>query len=148
YRIYKLRTMAHNCERLTGACWAKVQDPRVTNLGKFLRCTHLDELPQLWNVLRGEMSLIGPRPARPEFVLRLQEPLPRYGERMRARPGVTGLAQVQLPADTDLESVRRKLHCDLYYIERFHFWLDVRILLATGLKVGAIPFHWICRRLA
>src|SRR5438034_8663538 len=99
-------------------------DPRVTRVGRFLRRYSLDELPQLCNVLRGEMSLIGPRPERPEFVLKLEQSLPRYRERLRVRPGITGFAQVQLPADCDLESVRRKLAYDLYYIESMGPWLD------------------------
>src|SRR5580765_8045649 len=81
YRMYKIRTMTHNCELQTGVCWATANDPRITPVGRFLRRTHLDELPQLWNVLRGDMSLIGPRPERPEFVGKLAQALPRYRER-------------------------------------------------------------------
>ena len=132
YRIYKLRTMSHNCEAKTGAVWSSgVNDPRVTRLGRFLRETHLDELPQLWNVLLGDMSLIGPRPERPEIASRLDQSLPRYSHRLMVRPGVTGLAQVQLPPDTDLESVRRKLAYDLYYVQEIGAMLDARILFAT-----------------
>ena len=109
YAIYKLRTMTHDCEKLSGPQWSKKGDCRVTAVGRLLRRSHLDELPQLWNVLRGEMSLIGPRPERPEFVPRLERSLPHYRARLHVRPGVTGLAQVQLPPDTDLGSVRRKL---------------------------------------
>ncbi len=140
YRIYKIRTMYHNCESQSGARWSTAGDSRITPVGRFLRKTHLDELPQLWNVLRGDMSLVGPRPERPEFVPHLEKHIARYGERMAIRPGLTGLAQIQLPADTDLDSVRRKLVYDLYYIEHEGFWLDVRILLSTGLKVLHIPF--------
>ena len=109
FTMYKIRTMIHDCERLTGARWLTPGDCRVTPIGRFLRATHLDELPQLWNILRGEMSLVGPRPERPEIVPQLERVLPAYRERLRVRPGVTGLAQVQLAPDTDLESVRRKL---------------------------------------
>ena len=140
YRIFKVRTMYHNCEQHSGACWATAGDPRITPVGRLLRKTHLDELPQLWNVLKGEMSLVGPRPERPEFVPHLEEKIPRYGERLRVRPGVTGLAQVQLPADSDLESVRRKLVYDLYYIENLSWWLDVRLILCTACKVFHVPF--------
>src|SRR5262249_48162069 len=109
FRIYKIRSMYHDCERKSGACWASKHDPRVTPLGRVLRRTHFDELPQLWNVLRGDMSLIGPRPERPEFVDKLACAIPRYRERLWILPGVTGFAQVQLPADTDLESVQLKV---------------------------------------
>src|SRR5262249_20621003 len=101
FTIYKVRTMMHKCESLTGPRWSLPGDPRVTRGGHFLRVTHLDELPQLVNVLRGDMSLIGPRPERPEFVPELERAVPRYRERLAVLPGVTGLAQVQLPADTD-----------------------------------------------
>jgi lipopolysaccharide/colanic/teichoic acid biosynthesis glycosyltransferase len=140
YRIYKIRTMYHNCESQSGARWATRGDSRITPVGRFLRKTHLDELPQLWNVVRGDMSLVGPRPERPEFIPHLERHIARYRERMAVRPGLTGLAQIQLPADTDLDSVRRKLAYDLYYIEHEGWWLDLRILLSTGLKVLHIPF--------
>jgi lipopolysaccharide/colanic/teichoic acid biosynthesis glycosyltransferase len=143
YSIYKLRTMYHNCERTSGACWSTSGDPRITPLGHFLRRTHLDELPQLINVLRGDMSLVGPRPERPEFVPALEQALPHYRERLRVRPGVTGLAQIQLPADTDLASVRHKLAYDLYYIRYLGPWLDFRILAGTVLKVFGVPFAQI-----
>jgi lipopolysaccharide/colanic/teichoic acid biosynthesis glycosyltransferase len=139
FTICKLRTMAHDCERDSGATWSKVGDPRITPVGRFLRRTHLDELPQLWNVLRGDMSLIGPRPERPEFVAVLMDQLPHYRLRLAVRPGLTGLAQVQLPPDTDIRSVRRKLACDLYYVRNRRMWLDVRILAATGFYLAGVP---------
>ena len=132
--------MIHDCERLTGARWAAARDPRITLVGRFLRRTHIDELPQLWNVLRGEMSLVGPRPERPEFVPQLEKVIPRYRERLLVPPGVTGLAQVQLPPDTDLASVRRKLAYDLYYVKRLSWWLDLRILFATAGHVLGFPY--------
>ncbi len=141
--IYKLRTMRHNCEATSGIRWATTRDSRVTWVGKFLRATHIDELPQLINVIRGDMSLIGPRPERPEIVAMLIQKIPDYPLRHRVRPGVTGLAQIQLPADTDLESVRRKLALDLVYIQKRTLWLDVRIVVGTLLKVVAVPFRWI-----
>jgi lipopolysaccharide/colanic/teichoic acid biosynthesis glycosyltransferase len=137
YRIYKIRTMHQNCEALTGPVWAQKNDPRVTALGRFLRQTHLDELPQLWNVLRGEMSLIGPRPERPEIVRDLERSLPGYRTRLLVKPGVTGLAQLLLPADSDLESVRRKLHLDVHYVGAAGPAMDIRIALATPLHLLA-----------
>ncbi|HVS38132.1 MAG TPA: sugar transferase [Gemmataceae bacterium] len=140
FTIYKIRTMIHNCESLTGPRWSIPGDPRVTRFGWFLRITHLDELPQLLNVLRGDMSLIGPRPERPEFIPELERSLPAYGQRLTVRPGVTGLAQVQLPADTDLASVRRKLAHDLYYVRHVNPWLDLRLLLCTAFYAIGVPF--------
>lgn len=134
YTIYKLRSMAENAER-DGARWSGQGDTRITPLGHFLRKTHLDELPQLWNVLRGDMSLIGPRPERPCFVETLSLAYPEYKQRMAVKPGVTGLAQIQLPADEELAGVGRKLACDLCYIRNMGPWLDVRILVGTALKV-------------
>jgi lipopolysaccharide/colanic/teichoic acid biosynthesis glycosyltransferase len=144
FTIYKIRTMTHNCEQLSGPCWSAGNDPRVTPVGRFLRQTHLDELPQLWNVLRGDMSLVGPRPERPEFFARLEQAIPQYAERLTVRPGLTGLAQMKLPPDTDLRSVRRKLAYDLHYIERRRPGLDLRILLGTGLFLLGIPFTISC----
>jgi lipopolysaccharide/colanic/teichoic acid biosynthesis glycosyltransferase len=145
FTIYKLRSMWHDCERHTGAQWATHTDPRVTPVGQFLRRTHLDELPQFWNVLKGDMSLVGPRPERPEFVAKLQKTIPRYRRRESVRPGVTGLAQVQLPPDTDHDSVRRKLACDLYYIKARGLWLDLRIVTATALVMIGVPGFLSCR---
>lgn len=131
YRIYKIRTMTHNCEAGSGVKWATKGDSRVTRVGGVLRKLHLDELPQIWNVLRGDMSLVGPRPERPEFVGPLSAEVDGYPERHRVRPGVTGLAQIQLPADSDLESVRTKLVLDRHYVENAGFWLDFRIMIGT-----------------
>jgi lipopolysaccharide/colanic/teichoic acid biosynthesis glycosyltransferase len=143
FTIYKIRTMINNCEVLTGARWSMPGDPRITPVGWFLRRTHIDELPQLWNVLRGEMSLVGPRPERPEFVPRLEETIANYSDRLLVKPGLTGLAQVQLPPDTDLASVQRKLAYDLYYIQHAGFWLEARIYVATALHLVAVPFQMI-----
>jgi lipopolysaccharide/colanic/teichoic acid biosynthesis glycosyltransferase len=145
FRIYKLRTMRHNCEISSGAKWSQPGDPRVTPLGRLLRKTHVDELPQLWNVVRGDMSLVGPRPERPEFFPDLERRLPHYRDRLLVRPGVTGLAQVQLPPDSDLESVRRKLAHDLYYVRCLSPWLDLRILLCTALYVSGAPVLFLRR---
>jgi lipopolysaccharide/colanic/teichoic acid biosynthesis glycosyltransferase len=140
FSIWKLRSMVHNCESLTGPRWSMPGDPRVTRVGAFLRASHLDELPQLLNVLRGEMSLIGPRPERPEFVPELERELPGYWQRLMVRPGVTGLAQVQLPPDSDLTSVRNKLAHDLYYIRHLNPWLDARLLVCTVFYALGLPF--------
>ena len=145
YRIYKVRTMVHNCENVTGPRWSTPGDSRITPVGRFLRRTHLDELPQLINVLKCEMSLVGPRPERPEFAVHLRDAVPYYQQRLVVRPGVTGLAQVQLPGDTDLDSVRRKLAYDLYYVQHLSPWLDFKIILSTGLKVLGVPFRRIRR---
>jgi lipopolysaccharide/colanic/teichoic acid biosynthesis glycosyltransferase len=143
FTIYKIRTMMHNCESLTGPRWSIPGDPRITPVGWFLRATHLDELPQLLNVLRGDMSLIGPRPERPEFTPELERALPAYGQRLTLKPGVTGLAQVQLPADTDLGSVRRKLAHDLYYVRHVNPWLDLRLLACTAFYAVGVPFRFL-----
>jgi lipopolysaccharide/colanic/teichoic acid biosynthesis glycosyltransferase len=140
FTIYKIRTMVLDSEARTGARWCVPRDPRVTPFGRFLRWSHIDELPQLINVLKGEMSLIGPRPERPEFVAQLERAIPLYRDRLQVRPGVTGLAQVQLPPDVDLEGVRRKQACDLYYVYRHGPWLDLRILIGTASGILGIPF--------
>ncbi len=147
FTIYKIRTMHRDCERQSGATWSLPGDPRVTPVGRVLRSTHLDELPQLINVLMGEMSLVGPRPERPEFLATLEHSLSGYCRRLAVRPGVTGLAQVQQPPDADLDSVRRKLNYDLCYVDRMSPWLDLRIILATALKCVGVPFHRIGRLL-
>jgi lipopolysaccharide/colanic/teichoic acid biosynthesis glycosyltransferase len=143
--VYKIRTMYQDSERDSGPIWSPPDDPRVTSMGRPLRWAHLDELPQLVNILRGEMSLVGPRPERPEIIAKIEPELPDYRRRLLVRPGLTGLAQVQQPPDTDVGSVRRKLHLDLYYIERMSLWLDVRILLATVLYLVCIPGVTIAR---
>jgi lipopolysaccharide/colanic/teichoic acid biosynthesis glycosyltransferase len=142
FTIYKLRTMHHQAEATTGPVWAAPDDPRVIPAGKLLRAIHLDELPQLVNVLKGDMSLIGPRPERPEIVYQLQTRIDGYLHRLAVRPGITGLAQVHLPPDIDLDGVRKKLVCDLHYIEHFGLWLDLRILLCTALLFVGVPLRW------
>jgi lipopolysaccharide/colanic/teichoic acid biosynthesis glycosyltransferase len=146
FRIFKIRTMVQESEA-NGPSWSRAGDPRVTPVGRFLRTTHLDELPQLWNILVGDMSLVGPRPERPEFVPSLEQAIPRYRDRLQVRPGITGLAQVQLPPDTDLESVRRKLACDLFYVRHLGWWLDLRLMIATSFHLVTPAFRWPCRLL-
>jgi lipopolysaccharide/colanic/teichoic acid biosynthesis glycosyltransferase len=145
FTIYKIRTMYHDSERTCGPRWCVPGDPRVTPVGRLLRWSHLDELPQLINILMGDMSLVGPRPERPEFINQLERALPDYRQRLRVRPGLTGLAQVQQPPDTDILSVRRKLKYDLYYVERVNPWLDFRLIVGTGMKCLGIPFASIGR---
>jgi lipopolysaccharide/colanic/teichoic acid biosynthesis glycosyltransferase len=145
FRIYKLRSMYQNCEALSGACWSVKGDPRITPVGHFLRKTHVDELPQLWNILVGDMSLIGPRPERPEMIPGLERAIPHYRRRLLILPGLSGLAQVQLPPDSDLQSVRIKLAYDLCYLENMSLLLDCRILLATIFKVFGVSFDRIRR---
>jgi len=140
YQMYKIRTMTHNCETHTGAVWSGPNDKRVTRVGRFLRDCHLDELPQLINVLRCEMSLVGPRPERPELVEQIRRRLPRYPERMLVRPGLTGFAQIQHPADLDLDHVRRKLMYDLYYVRAVSLLLDLRIVLGTFFYFSGMLF--------
>ncbi|EHJ46114.1 exopolysaccharide biosynthesis polyprenyl glycosylphosphotransferase [Solidesulfovibrio carbinoliphilus subsp. oakridgensis] len=129
--LYKLRTMRQDAEQGTGAVWASQSDPRVTRLGQFLRKSRIDEIPQLINVLRGEMSLVGPRPERPEFVQKLKEIIPYYSERHFVKPGVTGWAQVRYPYGASVEDALEKLRYDLYYIKNISMFLDLSIILRT-----------------
>ncbi len=129
--LYKLRTMRQDAEQGTGAVWAVKADPRVTRLGRFLRKTRVDEIPQLINVLRGEMSLVGPRPERPEFVQKLKEIIPYYSERHFVKPGVTGWAQVRYPYGASVEDALEKLRYDLYYIKNISMFFDLRIIFRT-----------------
>jgi lipopolysaccharide/colanic/teichoic acid biosynthesis glycosyltransferase len=136
YRIIKIRTMRVNCEAVSGIQWSQKGDCRITRVGRVLRATHIDELPQLFNVLLGHMSLVGPRPERPEVIQAkgLNQLVPGYRHRLRVKPGVTGLAQCQLPADTDVTSVRYKVVYDLYYVEQMNLLLDLRLIAATLLR--------------
>jgi lipopolysaccharide/colanic/teichoic acid biosynthesis glycosyltransferase len=136
FKIWKFRTMIVDAEKDTGAVWAQANDSRITRVGKILRNSRLDEFPQLWNVLRGDMCLVGPRPERPSFVLSLSESLPDYPKRCFALPGITGLAQVKSKYDTSIETVNRKLAYDLYYVRHGRIMLDFKIMVAT-LKVMA-----------
>jgi exopolysaccharide biosynthesis polyprenyl glycosylphosphotransferase len=130
FTVLKFRSMRTDAEAC-GPAWAARRDPRVTRVGAFIRLTRIDELPQLVNVLRGEMSLIGPRPERPHFVDQLEQALPFYRDRARVKPGLTGWAQVNYPYGASVEDARAKLSYDLYYIKHRGLLLDLRILLAT-----------------
>jgi exopolysaccharide biosynthesis polyprenyl glycosylphosphotransferase len=135
FRIIKFRTMIPNAEKMTGAVFATKNDTRVTRMGRFMRKTRLDEVPQLINILRGDMSLIGPRPERPEHVRRLQEKIPFYRTRHTIRPGVTGWAQVRYKYGETDDDARIKLQYDLYYIRHRSLLLDFNILIRTIGKV-------------
>jgi len=128
--LYKFRTMRIDAEK-HGAQFATKGDPRVTPIGRFLRKTRLDELPQLWNVLRGEMSLVGPRPERPEFIEQLSEEVPNYLLRLGIKPGLTGLAQVLNGYDNDIAGFRRKVALDLLYLQNCCLGNDLKILFRT-----------------
>jgi lipopolysaccharide/colanic/teichoic acid biosynthesis glycosyltransferase len=131
FTIYKFRTMCVNAEHLTGAVWAAREDPRVTSIGRHLRKYRLDELPQLFNVLQGDMNIVGPRPERPSIFADLRKTIPAYEYRQQVKPGITGLAQVNQQYDTSLDDVRRKVQFDLEYLRRQSFWEDIRIMLKT-----------------
>ncbi len=123
--------MRTDAEHHGRAVWATAGDHRVTVVGGFLRSCRLDELPQLWNVIRGDMNLVGPRPERPELFAELRQQIPEYPRRQRVRPGITGHAQVNLQYDTTVEDVRRKVAHDLEYIAHRSVWEDVKIMLKT-----------------
>jgi lipopolysaccharide/colanic/teichoic acid biosynthesis glycosyltransferase len=137
FKIVKLRTMHCNAEA-AGIQWASKGDPRVTWLGRIMRRLHLDELPQLWNVARGEMCLVGPRPERPEIARSLEKLIPGYQMRHLVKPGVTGLAQVNLEPDSNINLTRKKQILDLRYIAKASVWLDARLLFATFLRIFGI----------
>lgn len=130
YKIWKFRTMVKDAEK-NGAQWAQKNDTRITPLGNFLRKSRLDEIPQIYNVFRGEMSFIGPRPERPEFIVELEKEIPFYNLRHWVNPGITGWAQVNYPYGASTEDAREKLEYDLFYIKNFSLILDIKILLKT-----------------
>jgi lipopolysaccharide/colanic/teichoic acid biosynthesis glycosyltransferase len=131
FMLFKFRTMRVDAERVTGPVWATENDPRITRAGKWLRKFRIDEIPQLLNVLRGDMSLVGPRPEREIFIRKLSEKIPFYAERLLVPPGITGWAQVMYPYAASIEESRRKLQFDLYYIKHMSFFLDMYVLVKT-----------------
>jgi sugar transferase (PEP-CTERM system associated) len=131
FEILKFRTMRRDAESGTGAVWSQQNDPRITRIGGFLRKTRLDEIPQLFNVLKGDMSFIGPRPERPEFIQQLSERIPYYNKRHFVRPGLTGWAQICYPYGASEEDALEKLRYDLYYIKNYSILLDLFIVLET-----------------
>ncbi len=133
FHIYKMRTMRIDAEQRTGPVWAMENDPRLIKFGKAIRKMHIDELPQLFNVLRGEMSIVGPRPERPVFVEKLSKYIRDYRRRIEVKPGITGLAQVWHKYDETIEDVRKKVKYDLLYIREMCLMVDMRIILRTVL---------------
>jgi sugar transferase (PEP-CTERM system associated) len=131
FKVVKFRTMRQDAESGTGAQWAANNDPRVTRVGKFLRTSRLDEIPQLWCVLKGDMAFVGPRPERPEFIEELSKKIPYYGVRHMVRPGVTGWAQVKYKYGSTIEDAREKLQYDLFYIKNASIGLDLLIMFQT-----------------
>ncbi|REL25089.1 sugar transferase [Rhodohalobacter sp. SW132] len=131
FTMYKFRTMRNDAEAETGPTWAAENDPRVTKIGAWLRKTRLDEIPQFYNVLKGEMSLVGPRPERPYFVEQFKNEIPMYTRRLRVRPGITGWAQVKWKYDSSLDDVKEKTKYDLFYVENMSLRMDFKILINT-----------------
>ena len=131
FTLYKFRSMRVDAEAATGAVWATKDDPRVTAVGRWLRLLRLDELPQLFNVLRGEMSIVGPRPERPEFVRTLSEQIPYYRQRHCVKPGITGWAQINYKYGNTIEDTITKLEYDLYYIKNMSLSLDAYMIFHT-----------------
>ncbi|MGD0283269.1 MAG: TIGR03013 family XrtA/PEP-CTERM system glycosyltransferase, partial [Dissulfurispiraceae bacterium] len=131
FKLYKFRTMRQDAEEQTGAIWAMKNDPRITRLGNFFRKSRIDEIPQLYNVLKGDMSFVGPRPERPEFVEKLKQIIPYYSKRHFIKPGLTGWAQVKYPYGASVEDAIEKLRYDLYYIKNIGHFLDTLIFFET-----------------
>jgi exopolysaccharide biosynthesis polyprenyl glycosylphosphotransferase len=142
FTLRKFRSMKVDAEAETGPMWAQVNDPRVTKVGRWIRALRIDEIPQVWNVLRGEMSFVGPRPERPEFVATLQAAIPLYDQRHSVRPGITGWAQVNAPYAATVEDSRRKLEYDLHYLKTFSVWMDLVVMVRT---IKIILFGWRSR---
>lgn len=131
FKIYKLRSMRTDAEKGIGAVWAKRNDPRITTVGKILRKTRIDEIPQLLNVLKGEMSIVGPRPERPEMVRDFKNLICDYEKRLLVKPGITGLSQIYNRYDETIADVRRKVKYDLLYVKKMCLWVEMRILART-----------------
>ena len=131
FTIYKFRSMTQDAEKGSGPVWAAANDTRITRMGHVLRKTRLDEIPQLFNILTGDMSLIGPRPERLHFIRQFENSIENYSERLHVKPGLTGWAQICHRYDTTVEDVKTKLSYDLYYIKNFSLLLDLKILLGT-----------------
>jgi lipopolysaccharide/colanic/teichoic acid biosynthesis glycosyltransferase len=132
FRVLKFRSMRIDAEKAGQAVWAVKKDPRVTRVGAFIRKTRLDELPQLFNVLRGDMSFVGPRPERPEFVTQLEQRIPYYRERHAVKPGITGWAQLCYPYGSSEQDAAEKLQYDLYYVKNQNLLFDLMILIQTA----------------
>lgn len=131
FKMIKFRSMRHDAEKMSGPVWSQKDDPRITRIGKIIRKFRIDEIPQLVNVLKGEMSIVGPRPERPYFVEKLSEEIPYYKRRLKVRPGLTGWAQIKHKYDETIEDVKTKLRYDLFYIENMSLRMDFKILFRT-----------------
>ena len=134
--------MQHDAEKITGPVWSQKGDPRITRVGNIIRKLRIDEIPQMYNVLKGEMSLVGPRPERPFFVDKLSEQIPYYKRRLKVRPGITGWAQVKHKYDESIEDVKIKLRYDLFYIENMSLRMDFKILFRTVFVVLFARGHY------
>ncbi|MBZ0271604.1 TIGR03013 family PEP-CTERM/XrtA system glycosyltransferase [bacterium] len=141
FMLYKFRSMREDSET-AGPVWASENDPRVTRIGRFIRRFRVDEIPQVLNVIRGEMSFVGPRPERPFFVEKLSRVIPYYHQRHLVKPGITGWAQVRYPYGSSIEDAREKLQLDLYYIKNVNLWFDIKIMMETvGVVLGKMKVH-------
>jgi len=132
FKIYKFRSMRADAEKLTGPVWATEDDPRITRVGRIIRKLRIDELPQLWNVFKGDMSFVGPRPERPYFVEQLKKKIPYYNERFTVKPGITGWAQVKYPYGASEKDALEKLKYDLYYIKNISLPMDLMVIFQTA----------------
>jgi exopolysaccharide biosynthesis polyprenyl glycosylphosphotransferase len=131
FHIYKFRSMITDAEQANRPVWAQKNDSRITRVGQFIRKTRLDELPQLWNILKGEMSFVGPRPERPVFVKDLEEKIPFYSQRHIVKPGLTGWAQIRYEYGASIEDALKKLEYDLYYVKNMSIFLDIMTIMET-----------------
>ena len=131
YMFHKFRSMRSDAEKETGPVWAHENDDRITRVGNFIRKTRIDEIPQLWNILKGEMSFVGPRPEREHFVRQLEEVIPYYGERFSVKPGLTGWAQVSFRYGATVEDAKEKLNYELFYIKNMSILMDIMIVART-----------------
>jgi len=131
YRVYKFRSMVEDAEAKSGPVWAQADDDRVTRVGKYIRRWRIDEFPQLFNVIKGKMSFVGPRPEREFFVEELEKEIPYYGERFSVKPGVTGWAQVCYPYGSSVEDAKEKLNYDLFYIKNMSIFMDLLVIMKT-----------------
>lgn len=147
FTIYKIRSMRPDAEEESGAAWSTGdRDPRITRVGRYIRKIHIDEMPQLFNVLAGDMSIVGPRPERPEFVAQLTNVIPKYCDRLRVIPGITGLAQVRQDYDESIEDVQKKLRHDREYIENLRLAQDIKILVLTAALISGMVLSAIKAR--
>jgi len=131
YQVHKFRSMVADAEKLSGPVWAQTDDDRITRVGRFIRKWRVDELPQLWNVFKGDMSFVGPRPEREFFIQQLESQIPYYRERFSVKPGITGWAQVCYPYGASVEDAKEKLNYDLFYIKNMSVFFDLMIVLKT-----------------